>query len=98
MPKCPPLLAQYGLSPDREVWRQDGSRGGAGRGRSARHLQPRQGAPVWAAVRATRSVPPRRDAGGADKATPPLKVKQKSNRQAELMAAATLSHGHRAPE
>lgn len=66
-------------------------------GGSARHLQPRQGVPVWAAVRATRSAP-RRDAGGTDEATPPLKVKQKSNRQAELMAAATLSHGHRAPE
>lgn len=32
MPKCPPLLAEYGLSPDREVWRQDGSRGGGGGG------------------------------------------------------------------
>lgn len=34
------------------------------------------------------------DGRGADKAAaPPLKVKQRGDRQAELMAAATLSHG-----
>lgn len=32
MPKCPPLHAEYGLSPDREVWRQDGSRARGGSG------------------------------------------------------------------
>lgn len=39
------------------------------------------------------SPPPRRDGRGADEATPPLKVKQRGDRQAELMAAATLSGG-----